>query len=272
MKPWKTAEEYMTLVRELGYSAVVFPVDCNAPRPLIDELCQRLEDEDILIGEVGIWKNLMDRDPEKQKEYLEYSVRQLELAEYVGARCCVNISGSRSDVWDGFHPDNYTKETREFVIARTRAIIDAVRPQRTCYCLEPMPWMTPDSPDDYLDLIRETGRNAFRVHLDFTNMINSLQRYLHSGNLICECFEKLGPLICSIHVKDCLLDNTALPFSVLEVPVGKGSLDLKKVLHLAEGLDRDIPLFTEHLGNHEDYVYSTNYLRALAQKENITIK
>lgn len=272
MKPWKTAGEYMQLVKEMGYSAVVFPVDSSAPETLIKELKARLQDENILIGEVGIWKNLLDEDASRQEEYLQYSIRQLELAEKVGANCCVNISGSRGKVWDGFHADNYSRETRERVIRLSQQILDAVKPTHTSYSLEPMPWMTPDSPDDYLTLIREIDREAFRVHLDFCNMVNSLERYLHPEKLIHECFEKLGKSIVSIHIKDCLISDSVLPFAVSEVPVGKGSLPLSLVLHLADQLGEDIPLFTEHLSTHEDYVYSTRYLRSLAQKEKLIFK
>lgn len=270
LKEWKTADEWMKLVLELGYGAVIFPVDCNAPQALIRELRDRIYDNGLVIGEVGIWKNLMLPDPGEREKIVEYSVRQLELAEYVGANCCVNISGSHGTVWDGYHPDNYSEETRELIIEQTRRIIDAVKPARACYSLEPMPWMLPDSPDSYLDLIRDVDRDAFAVHLDFCNMINSLERYHHSSALIDECFEKLGPRIRSIHIKDCKVDDYILPFAVAEKRVGEGKLDLARVLKHANRLDPDIPLYTEHLEKHEDYVYSTEYLKELARENGLS--
>lgn len=264
LKEWKTAKEWIELVKELGYSAVIFPVDCNAPKTLIDELKQRIQDEGWVIGEVGIWKNLMVKEPAEREAVVQYSIRQLELAEAVGANCCVNVSGSFGNVWDGYHSDNYSEETRELIIRQTRRIIDAVQPTQTAYSLEPMPWMLPDSPDSYLDLLRDVDRKAFGVHLDFCNMINSLERYRFSDQLIDECFEKLGPFIRSIHIKDCRLDDVILPFSVSEKRVGEGSLNLAGVLKHAQRLDPDITLFTEHLERHEDYVYSTEYLKKLA--------
>lgn len=272
MKNWTTAKEWIGLVRELGYSAVIFPVDCNAPKELIHELKDRIQDEGLIIGEVGVWKNLMSDNPDERNRIVEYSIRQLELAEEVGANCCVNVSGSRGRVWDGYHPDNYSEDTRELIIEQTRKIIDAVQPVHTSYSLEPMPWMLPDSPDSYLELIRDVDRDAFRVHLDFCNMVNSLERYHHSDCLIDECFEKLGPYIRSIHIKDCLVDDQVLPFCVAEKRVGEGKLDLERVLRLASQLDSDIPLFTEHLESHEDYVYSTEYLKKLCENIGLSFR
>lgn len=264
LKKWSTAKEWIGLVKELGYSAVIFPVDCNAPKELIHELRDRIYDEGIVIGEVGVWKNLMSQDPDERENVLDYSIRQLELAEAVGANCCVNVSGSCGHIWDGYHPDNYNTETRDLIICQTRKIIDAVCPSHTAYSLEPMPWMLPDSPDSYLDLIRDVDRESFGVHLDFCNMVNSLERYHRADVLIEECFEKLGPYIRSIHIKDCRIDDYILPFCIAEKRVGEGNLDLSRVLQQANRLDADIPLFTEHLDTHEDYVYSTEYLKKLA--------
>lgn len=266
LKQWQKPEQWIGFVKELGYSAVIFPVDCNAPKEMIREFRDRIHDEGWLIGEVGIWKNLMSNDPAEREEVMEYSVRQLELAEMIGANCCVNISGSFGNVWDGYHPRNYASETRELIVEQTQRIIDAVGPTNTSYSLEPMPWMLPDSPDSYLELLHDVDRKAFGVHLDFCNMINSLDRYHHSDQLIDECFEKLGPCIRSIHIKDCLIDDNILPFSVAEKRVGEGNLDLGHVLCRANELGADIPLFTEHLAKHEDYVYSTNYLKELSEK------
>lgn len=272
MKPWKTPAEYMELVKELGYGAVVFPVDCSAPKELIRELKNRLDDAGITIGEVGVWRNLMAADHEERKAHLDFSVGQLALAEEVGARCCVNISGAAGEVWDGCYPGNYSEETRNTVIEQTRYIIDAVKPRHTSYSLEPMPWMLPDSPDDYLSLIREVDRKEFGVHLDFCNMISSPARYLKAEAFIRECFEKLSPYIRSIHIKDCAVDQHALPFSVLEKRVGEGTLPLYLVLKLANELDSDMPLFTEHLERHEDYAYSAGYLQALARDHGLRFK
>jgi hypothetical protein len=62
-----------------------------------------------------------------------------------------------------------------------------------------MPWAYPDSPDSYLRLLKAIDRKHFAAHLDPVNLVCSPQRYFASGQLIRECFEKLGPYIRSCH-------------------------------------------------------------------------
>lgn len=66
---------------ELGCKSVVFPVDCNADEALIDEYVAEAKKNDLLIAEVGIWRNALTLDPEERTRNLEYSIRQLRLAE-----------------------------------------------------------------------------------------------------------------------------------------------------------------------------------------------
>ena len=75
--------------------------------------------------------------------------------------------------WDAPHPDNLSEDTFALIVDTVRAIIDAVQPSRTYFTLEPMPWIIPDSPDRYLQLLEAIGRERFGVHLDPTNMINT---------------------------------------------------------------------------------------------------
>ena len=261
MKPYSSPKEWLEQVKELNYSAVVFPVDSSAPKAVRQDYLQCCRDNDLLIGEVGVWRNCLDRA--EGEKHTEYAIRQLELAEEVGANCCVNIAGSWGSVWDGYHADQGTKVFYDAVVENTRRIIDAVKPQKTCFSLEPMPWMTPESPEEYLRLIGDVDREGFRVHLDFANMINGLDRYRASDAFIRRCFELLGPYIRSIHAKDLLIDDQILPICIKEVPPGEGSIDLKLALQLAMALPGDIPVFVEHLDSHEAYLKASAYMHAL---------
>ena len=58
-----------------------------------------------------------------------------------------------------------------------------------------MPWVVPVTVDDYLELIRAIDRTAFAVHLDPVNMIDSPRTYFNNGDLIRDCFQRLGPYI-----------------------------------------------------------------------------
>ncbi len=272
MKPYASPKEWLAHVKELGYSAVIFPVDSSAPASVIRDYAQCCRDNDLLIGEVGAWRNVMARDEKERAANLDYNIRQLELAETVGANCCVNISGSFADYWDGYHPDLDTPETWDLVVSNTQRIIDAVKPTRTAYSLEPMPWMVPESPEQYLQLMKDVDRPAFKVHLDYCNMINSIDRYRHASAFITSCFDLLGKHIVSVHAKDALITQGALPVCISEVPPGQGSLDLSLVTVLAHGLGEDTPVFVEHLDTHEQYMQAAAVMRQAAQKAHVPVK
>ena len=272
MKPYNSPKEWLAHVKELGYSAVVFPVESTAPLSVIREYEQVCRDNDLLIGEVGAWRNVMARDEKERAANMEWNIRQLELAETVGANCCVNISGSFAEMWDGYHPDLDTKETWDLVVSNTRKIIDAVKPTRTSYSLEPMPWMVPESPEQYLQLLKDVDRPAFKVHLDYCNMLNSIERYRHASEFITHCFDLLGENIVSIHAKDALIVQGALPVNINEVMPGEGSIDLSLVTKLAHQLGEDIPVFVEHLDTHADYMQAAAAMRQAAQKAGVPVK
>ena len=272
MKPYNSPKEWLAHVKELGYSAVIFPVESTAPLSVIREYEQVCRDNDLLIGEVGAGRNGMARDEKERAANMDWNIRQLELAETVGANCCVNISGSFAEMWDGYHPDLDTKETWDLVVSNTQKIIDAVKPTRTSYSLEPMPWMVPESPEQYLQLLMDVDRPAFKVHLDYCNMLNSIERYRHASEFIPHCFDLLGENIVSIHAKDALIVQGALPVNINEIMPGKGSIDLSLVTKLAHQLGDDIPVFVEHLDTHEDYLQAAAAMREAARKANVPVK
>ncbi len=272
MKPYSSPAEWLQQVKELGYSCVCFPVHSNASAQVRREYLQCCRDNDLLIGEVGVWKNLFSADKAEAEAAFTYSLRQLELAEEVGARCCVNISGSCGDYWDGYHPDNYSQATYDRIVTITQRIIDAVGPTHTTYSLEPMPWMVPDSPEAYLQLMKDVDRKAFSVHLDFANMINSVERYHNRDAFIRHCFELLGEHIVSIHAKDVRMEPGALPVNINEVQPGDGVIDLGQVTRLAHALGEDTPVFVEHLPDHDSYLAAAAHMRKVAQLAGVPVK
>lgn len=259
-KEYKNPEEWYRLVEELQYRAVISPVDWHASREEKEAYLACAREHDLIIGEVGAWSNPLSQDEKTRKEALEHCKNQLQLAEELSAGCCVNIAGSRSEKWDGFSADNYKKDTYALIVDTVREIIDAVKPGNTFYTIEPMPWMVPSSPEEYLQLIHDVDREGFAVHLDFTNMINCPERFVHRDAFIEDCFRKLGPYIKSVHGKDVVMEDR-LPCVIKETMPGKGCVDYQKVSKLCDGLSKDMTLFVEHLPDFESYKAAAAYVR-----------
>lgn len=262
-------DNWIAEMKRWGYSAATCPVDRTAAPEVVRSFERAAQAANIVIAEVGAWSNPLSPNDDQRREAITFCQNQLALADAIGARCCVNIAGSRGEVWDGPHSDNLTPDTFEMIVETTRAIIDAVRPTRTFFTLEAMPWMYPDSPESYLRLIRAIGRERFAVHLDPVNLVSSPQHYFRNGDLIRECFRTLGPYIKNCHAKDIKLANT-LTVHLDEVRPGLGVLDYVTFLRQLSRLDPDTPLMLEHLKEAEEYRAAGQYIRSVAQQEGLS--
>jgi sugar phosphate isomerase/epimerase len=264
-------DAWIAELKRLKYRAAYCPVEVGADETRIEAYQKAAFDNDIIIAEVGAWSNTISLDEKERKEAVEKCVRSLELAEQISANCCVNISGSRNpEYWAGPHEDNLTEETFDLIVETTRRIIDSVKPSRTFFALEPMPWSYPDSPDNYLKLIKSIDRKRFGVHFDPVNMVVSPQIFFKNGDFIRECFKKLGPNIRSCHAKDITLREDNYIPQLDECEPGLGKLNYNTYLVELSRL-KDIPLMMEHLQSEEEYASAADYIRSVGKRNKIVI-
>lgn len=263
-------ESWAAAVKATGYRAAYCPVGTEADPGTVSAYAEAARSADIVIAEVGAWSNPLSPDPATARAAMEKCKSSLDLADRIGARCCVNIAGSCGTKWDGPDAADLTEAAFDRIVTMVRTVIDAVKPTRTFYALETMPWMYPDSPDSYLRLMKAIDRKAFAVHLDPVNLVSSPQRYFATARLIEECFAKLGAHIKSCHAKDILLREN-LTVHLDEVRPGQGNLDYSVFLRRLNRLDASVPLMLEHLPNEEEYRAAAAYIRAVAVREGITL-
>jgi len=262
---------WVAAVKKWGYSAAYCPIGENSSDDLINAYAAEARKADIVIAEVGAWSNPLDPDAARRKAAIELNQKRLALADRIGARCCVNITGSRGPNWAGPDPKNFTDETFAMIVDTVRVIIDAVKPSRSFYTLETMPCMYPDDADSYLHLIKAIDRRQLAAHLDPTNLICSPQRYHFNADIIRECFSKLGPYIRSCHAKDVQLLPDAIAH-LNEVRPGLGGLDYRVYLRELSKLDPDTPLMLEHLNKAEEYREAAEHIRGVARAEGLAFK
>lgn len=263
-------DAWAAAARGYGYRAANCPVKAEADDATVAAYARAAREADVVIAEVGAWSNPITPDDTARLQAIDYCQRQLALADRIGARCCVNIAGSRGVQWDGPAPDNLSPATFDLIVETVHAIIDAVRPTRTYYALETMPWVYPDSPESYERLIAAIDRPAFGVHLDPVNLISSPQRYYRNGDLIRDCFARLGPWVRSCHAKDILL-SSKLTVHLDEVRPGLGALDYRAYLGALAGLPADTPLMLEHLSDEGEYLAAATHIRGVARELGIAL-
>jgi sugar phosphate isomerase/epimerase len=263
--------EWIKAHKEWGYSAAYCPVEADAPEELIKAYESESKKNDIIIAEVGAWSNPISVDDKQRNEAIEYCIQQLNLADKIGANCCVNIAGSRNpDAWDGPHEDNLSQDTFDLIVETTQNIIDSVEPIRTYFTIETMPYVWPNSIESYEELIKKINRERFAVHFDPVNLINSPERYYNNAALIKEAFSKLGKYIKSCHGKDTII-REELTIHISETQPGLGNLDYGVYLKELSKLD-GVPLMLEHMEEPEEYKVAGKYLRKVARLNNLIVK
>jgi sugar phosphate isomerase/epimerase len=254
--------------RAFGYAAAYVPeVSVNDTQRLAD-IERAFAAEDVVLAEVGIWRNLISPDAADRKLQLAYAADCLAIADAVGARCAVSFIGSFAvGTRYGLDARNLGPEAFEACVETARYLIDSVKPKRAKFALEMMQATIPDSVDSYVDLIRAVDRPEFAAHIDPVNLVMTPRTYFDTGALIRECFDKLGPWIVSCHAKDIVLRESAA-LHLDEVQIGEGNLDYGMYLSELARLD-GVPLMLEHL-QPEEYALGRDRIFAAGDKAGVS--
>lgn len=257
----RSPEEWAAKHKALGLDTVNFPVCCDDGEDVYMAYKKAADQVGLTIAEVGVWRNTLAADPAERKHWIDYAVRQLRMADAIGADCCVNVVGTPyGPRWDGGYRENFSRELWNMAVSMIQQIIDTAQPTHTKFCIESMPWMIPSSPDEYLRLIEDVDREMFGTHLDVVNMITTPRRYFFNDEFLMECFEKLHGTIVSCHLKDILL-KPEYTFQLQECACGDGTLNLELYAQLATAENPHMPMIIEHLTTDEEYVASVKYVR-----------
>jgi sugar phosphate isomerase/epimerase len=233
--------------RAFGYRAGYVPEVSLADTARLRAIEAAFAAEDVVLAEIGIWRNLTAVEPERRAAHLARADEFLAIADEVGARCAVSYIGTFAPGSD-YAPDprNLGSEAFELAVETVRGIIDRVKPKRAKFALEMMQYTLPDSLRSYEALLAAVDRPAFGVHVDPVNLIMTPRRYWGNAAFLREIFARLGPKIVSCHAKDITLHHqAALHFD--ECQIGEGVLDYRAFLTEVAKLPGEVPLMLEHL-------------------------
>ena len=253
-------EEWVKNQLKLGCSTVVFPVQSNESEQKIIAYKEAAEKAGITIAEVGIWRNALSPDSAERKANMDYCVNQLRLADFLNARCAVNVAGAFGPRWDGGYKANFSDDAWKQTVSMVQQIIDSANIKNTYFTLEPMPWMIPTSPREYIKLLEAVNRDRFAVHMDIINMTNSAERYFNAKEFVDECAEVLGSRIKSCHIKDVHLAEQ-YTFRLEECGPGDGEFPLRYYVEKMNAIDPEMPVILEHLTTDEQYIKYLTYLK-----------
>ena len=214
-------EEWAENHVKLGLRCVNFPLNCNDPEDKIIAYRDAAKASDLLIAEVGIWRNALAADSAERRKNMDYCIGQLRLADFLGARCAVNVAGAFGPRWDGHYKENFSETAWKETVRMVQEIIDAA---------------------------------------DVKNTYFSAGRYFNPEEFIDEVTWKLGNKIRSCHIKDVHLKEE-YTFQLEECAPGKGEFPLRYYAQKMSSIDPDMPVILEHLNTDEEYIKYTGYLK-----------
>ena len=247
----------------------------DAPDSEIRELKAALKQHDVVIFEVGGYRNLLHTDNKMRDEYIKRIAFCLEAAEKVGCPMVGTISGSRNPEGNKFadnyavHPDNWTLETWKLLMESLNRILDMTSGLKAAIGMEAQVTTNIDGPLSHLRLIEDMGSDRIKVNLDPTNMVH-LYNHFHTTELINECFDLLGENIYGCHAKDSYVLPHSQTVHVQEVCPGRGSLDYETYFVRLSRMKWARTLLPEHIpADQFDEAYA--YLRKVAKKVGVKI-
>ena len=209
----------------------------------------------IVIGETGMWRNLMTDDADLRRERVKLARTMLAKADIMGCHCVVSLVGTKdpSDHPLAPHPHMHTEaakaEFREIVLR----ILDGLDLKRTRYVIEPWHNAFFYQPEDIRQFIDSVGHPAFGLHLDQMNMV-SQESFYDTAGLIDRTFGLLADKVASVHLKDIRCDYGHMFLKWDEVDIGDGVMDYDTYLRRLAQLPPDTPCFCEHMPEEADYV------------------
>lgn len=244
-----------------GLSAVPAP---QRLATMSDEECaefgEAARDLGLVVGEAGMWDNLMTTNRDLQRGRIERVRTLLRKADLMGCRCVVTLVGSRHPSGHFLAPDAEMMSSAGAVAFRevVLRILDGLALERTRYSIEPWSNSFFYEPEDIAAFLASVDHPALGLHLDLVNMV-SRRTYFDTAGLAFRTFALLGARIEGAHLKDLRWDYEYMILKWDEVLVGDGVMDYPALLGGLAELDQDIACFCEHLPS--EAAYAENFAR-----------
>ena len=257
--------------RERGLAAAYCPQVAVDDGDRIRDIRTAFAAEDVVIAEVGGWRNMLHPDPDEGKRERQRMADYLATADEVGALCAITCIGSPGGPGQGSHDAfNFTADAFDAAVDNARWLIDTVKPKRARFVYEIYPFSVADSPENIRRLLDAVDRPEFAAHMDLVNLINTPRLYYENAAVAREAVRLFGDRIVSAHAKDLAMQEDV---SVImhEVRPGCGNIDYAAYLRVLHDLPQTVPLMIEHLHTQQEYDLGVDHIRAVAAAERIPL-
>jgi sugar phosphate isomerase/epimerase len=208
-----------------------------------------LADRDIRVWQsTGYQPNLVDPEPDTQREARARISRGLAVAEQLGAVMVNTGVGSYHPTFPyGPHPANHTPRAIEALVENLRVLCDEAEGRGLLLSLEPHVQTAISDPDTIAGIVAAVDHPVLRVNFDPVNLLGTLPLVFEAGAAIRRMGQRmssfLGP---SAHVKD-IRPLPELVLHLAEVSPGEGYVDWAAYFEVCRSLGDGAALIVEHL-------------------------
>ena len=227
----------------------------------------------IVIGETGMWANLMTANTDDQTGRIGMARDMLVRSDTMGCRSVVTLVGSKhaSDHSLAMHPFMKTQGAKDEFYDVVMRILDGLDLKTTKYIIEPWHNTFFYKPEDIKAFIDRVDHPAFGLHLDQMNMV-SQDDFFDTASLIDTTFDLLSDKVFSVHLKDIREDYTHMFLKWDEVYIGDGVMDYDRYLKRLAQLPEDVPCYCEHMSLETAFSLCFARLHHLAKKAGVAFK
>jgi sugar phosphate isomerase/epimerase len=265
--PGSDWEERFQRLQELDIDATGVGIDPDASAETRLQLRAIFERRGVAMVQTSCYVNLESVDDALLQANRERLRRAIAAAAELGAECVVTGPGhmhpGRADQVYAAHPDNWTPRAMDRLVASCETVLPATEGTSVKLCIEPWSIHTLNSAAKLEELIRRVNHPALKILLDPVNLMD-LQTYFRSGDVINECFDRLGDAIWIVHAKDTLINESAFTYHLSEAVPGRGILDYPTLLRRMRELHPEATLFVEHLQTMDEVREAVGYIRRIA--------
>jgi sugar phosphate isomerase/epimerase len=253
---------------EHGLSAIMAPMNLDEDQSYA--FGRKAKDLGLVIGEAGMWENLLTDDKDLQNKRIESVRMMLRKAEIMGCNSIVSLVGTKDPSQYTLvpHPYLYTEECKNEFREIVLRILDGLQIKNTKYVIEPWHNTFFYQPEEILKFIESVNHPNFGLHLDQMNMV-SQENFFNTTELINKTFDLLSDKVGSVHLKDIKCDGRHLFLKWDEVFIGDGVMDYNTLLKRLSKLPPDTTCFCEHLDYEADYIVNFQRLHNLAKTNGV---
>lgn len=267
----KQLEELCWKLDAYGLSTIIAP--SNLP-DLNPEQCieygEKAKQLDIVVGEIGMWENLLTNDKDLQNQRINKTREVLKKSDLMGCHCVVSLVGTKHQSDRPLTPDAYmyTNECKDEFYEVIMHIMDGLQLKEVRYAIEPWHNTFFYQPEEIKSFLDRVDHPHVGLHLDQMNLV-SQQNFYNTTELINRTFDLLSDKVAAIHLKDISYDYTHMFLKMDEVFIGDGVMDYDTYLKKIAALPKGIPCFCEHLKTEQDYVLNCSRAHYFAKKAGV---